>query len=125
MWGVGIKGRSRPRPSDVGVFQLNVNVCPQLTSNNDCKIYSKRPLVCQAHPLSLVMDQAVPISASVDISCHFAMQIPGGSKVKLSDYFSDEILKANAVCCSYLESIKKQSDVWLFDLETNKWKRVR
>ncbi len=41
-------GMSKP---DVIIFyQLNTVICPYVDDKNDCLIYSKRPLICQAFP---------------------------------------------------------------------------
>jgi Fe-S-cluster containining protein len=32
-------------------YQINVNICPFLMQNNECKIYKKRPIVCRRFPL--------------------------------------------------------------------------
>lgn len=126
MWGINIKGRSRPRPEIIGVLQLNANICPHLKEKNVCEIYQKRPAVCRAHPLSITMDSSLVVSASIDIMCPFSKRLPGGQKVKLHEYFDDDILKANAECCGYLEAMFKESKgpVWLFDLTSEKWKRI-
>jgi len=126
MWAIGLKGRSRPRPATIGVFQLNSKHCVHITEENTCRIYSKRPLICHAHPLSLTIEQGHVISASVDRGCKGAAKVPSNSRVKLLDYFADDILKGNAIVSGYLEKMFRESYgfIWLFDLGSHKWKRV-
>lgn len=126
MWAIGLKGRSRPRPETVGVFQLDSKICVHLTENNLCRIYAQRPVICHAHPLSLTIEQGQVISASVNSSCKGAGKIPSNTRVKLSEYFSDDIIKANAIVSAYLEKMFRESYgyIWLFDLGSHKWKRV-
>lgn len=126
MWAIGLKGRSRPRPKTIGVFQLESNNCIHITENNLCDIYDKRPLICHAHPLSLTIEQGQLISASVNGSCKGARKIPSNANVKLSNYFNDDVLKASAEASAYLENMFRKSGgfIWLFDLGSHKWKRV-
>lgn len=49
-------------PKHIVNYQLNVNVCPQLSQNNLCKVYYKRPLTCQAFPLTAM---GLGISATI------------------------------------------------------------
>jgi len=126
MWGIGLKGRSRPRPETIGVFQLDSNRCVHLTKQNLCQIYLKRPVICQAHPLSLTIEQGQVISASVNGSCKGAKHIPSNTKVNLSKYFGYDVVKANAIASGYLEKMFRESNgfIWLWDLGSHKWKRV-
>lgn len=123
MWGIGLKGRSRPRPEAVGAFQLDLKSCIHLTEDNLCQIYAQRPLICHAHPLSLSIEKGHVISASVNAVCKGATS---NIRVKLSDCFPDDVLKASATASAYLERMFRESQnlVWLFDLGSHKWKRV-
>jgi Fe-S-cluster containining protein len=126
MWGIGVKGRSRPRPEKVGVFQFNTKICVHLTEQNTCRIYAERPLICHAHPLNIQVAQGRLISASVNGSCKGVGKIPINSRIKLSDYFDDDVLEANTILSTYLERMFVESHgyVWLYDLASCKWKRV-
>lgn len=126
MWGIGLRGRSRPRPETVHVLQLDLNVCPMLTSTNECEIYEKRPQICRAHPLSITLEGNLVISGSVSKQCKGAQKIPNNCQVKLSDYFTEEILHASANLDAYLQIMfrKARELVWLFDLHSKRWKRV-
>lgn len=126
MWGIGLKGRSRPRPESLAVIQLDTQPCPHINPDNKCGIYLKRPQICRAHPLSVTITEGMIISASTSTECKATEKIPRDQKVTLSNYFTEEILHANAVISSYLDVMFKQSAgmLWLFDLESKKWKRV-
>jgi len=133
MWGIGLKGRSRPRPETVGVFQLDSKHCPHITIvtlrekvQSVCRIYPKRPLICHAHPLSLTISQGRLLEASVNRSCKGTTMIPSNKRVKLGNYFEEDIIKANAEVSAYLEKmfLESQGLIWLYDLATHKWKRV-
>jgi len=133
MWGIGLKGRSRPRPKVIGVFQLDSKHCPHLTQvtlrekvQSLCRIYPKRPLICHAHPLSITIEHGQAISASVNGSCKGTAKVPSNKSVKLGDYFEDDIIKANAETTAYLQNMFRKSYgyIWLFDLGSHKWKRV-
>jgi len=125
MWAIGLKGRSRPRPATIGVFQLDSKSCVHLTKENTCRIYDKRPVICHAHPLSLTIEQNLVVSASVNGSCKGAEEIPSNTHIKLGDYFSDDIIKASVTTSAYLERMFRESGmIWLFDLGSRKWKRV-
>lgn len=126
MWGIGVKGRSRPRPEKVCVFQLNTKICVHLTDKNTCRIYAERPLICHAHPLNIQVAEGRLISASVNGSCKGISRMPVNRNIKLSDYFEDDILEANTILSTYLERMFVESHgyVWLYDLASCKWKRV-
>lgn len=83
-------------------------------------------MVCRAHPLSIAIEDGILISASVSGECQEAAKIVMNHTVKLSEYFSKEILHANAVISSYMDSMFSQSEglIWLYDLKSEKWKRV-
>ena len=48
-------------PKHVVSYQLDANACPRLSKDNLCKIYNKRPLVCQAFPFFLLACITYPI----------------------------------------------------------------
>jgi len=53
--GYGIKGKSRPRPEIIGLYQMVNESCPFLeTETNRCRIYKLRPTSCRAYPLALI-----------------------------------------------------------------------
>lgn len=128
MWAVGTKGRSRPRP-EVKNYQLNVKDCPYITPQNVCRIYSHRPLICRAYPLSI---HANPLTmkieaASVDSKCKGCTDIPTqGTFQILGETFSDDILKANAQMVAYLAWMFQTpyQRVWLYDVLEKQWKEI-
>ena len=123
MWGIG-----KSKPTVIRVAQLNTQDCPHIRKDNLCAIYEKRPIICRAHPLTIEVDPktSIPVAASVDNRCNGAKGIPVG-QVKLSEYFSNEILQANAELTGYLAEMFRRARgkaVWLFDLKTEKWIEV-
>lgn len=126
MWGIGLKGRSRPRPETIGVVQLDLNVCPHMTDDNRCLIYKKRPQICRAHPLSLRIANGEVVSASFSKECKGAKKLPSNCEVRLPDHFSEETIQASATLNAYFDAMCQQSGglLWLYDLGSEKWKRV-
>ena len=123
MWGIG-----KSKPTVIRVAQLNTQDCPHIRKDDLCAIYEKRPVICRAHPLTIEVDPqtSIPVAASVDSRCNGAKGIPVG-QVKLSEYFSDAILHANAELTGYLAEMFRRARgkaVWLFDLKTEKWIEV-
>ncbi len=127
MWGVGLKGRSRPRPEAIGVVQLNLNVCPHITKDNRCSIYEKRPLICRAHPLTLRISPTGTVeSASYNKKCPGTYVIPNYSVITLGEHFSNDMLRATAVLNSYFNKMFEHSKglLWLFDLKSKQWHKA-
>ena len=53
MYGVGVKGKSRPRPAFIFAYQMIAQPCPYYNANGElCKIYSVHPMTCQQFPLA-------------------------------------------------------------------------
>jgi len=127
MWGIGLKGRSRPRPEAVAVVQLNRDVCPHVSPENLCLIYEKRPQICRAHPLTLRITQDGEVeSASYSKRCPAIKGLPSNHKITLGEHFSMEMIRATAALNTYFNSMFKKSGglLWVFDLESKKWWRV-
>lgn len=128
MWAVGLRGRSRPR-RDVKSYQLNVKDCPYI-SNNSCRIYLRRPVICRAHPLTLHVNPATMnvTMASVDSRCVTCKElgIGEGTYRALGKSFSEDILRASATTTLYLDWMFKTpgQQVWLYDLSIKQWKEI-
>ena len=126
MWGVGIRGRSRPRPAEVYFLQMKVLDCPHIRPDNTCAIYSQRPLVCRGHPLSISINpfSGMPDKASVDSRCAGTREVASTSPVNIKAYFSKDIVQASVDGSLYLSGMFKEAAgraVWLYDLKTQKW----
>jgi len=51
--GVGVKGRTRPRPSTIFAYQMIGQPCPHYDEKERiCRIYEYRPLTCKCFPIS-------------------------------------------------------------------------
>lgn len=129
MWGIGIRGNSRPRPAQVYFLQLKPNDCPHIRPDNLCSIYPKRPLTCRSHPLLINInpETGLPETASVDSRCTKTKEVPHGARVNLKDCFPRDILLANVEGCLYLGQMFKEAAgraIWLYDLKTEKWIRL-
>lgn len=122
MWGFGLKGRSRPRPQTIGIYQFPEDTCPYLTKDNLCDIYEKRPKICRSFPLTVNLFEA---KASVENRCPGAKQIPQNQFVTLGKVFPDDILKANAYIHTRLGKLMTSTDTfWLYDLKAERWRKV-
>ena len=129
-WAVGIEGRSRPR-LNVKSYQLNVKDCPYIAATNQCRIYSHRPMVCRAHPLSIHVNPATMriTTATVDSRCLTCKELGIGEEGTfqiLGKHFSLDILRANATMTSYLSWMFKEpgQPVWLYDVSMKQWKQL-
>ena len=53
MYGVGVKGKSRPRPQFIFAYQMIAQPCPYYNAKRGmCKIYPIRPITCKQFPLA-------------------------------------------------------------------------
>lgn len=123
MWGFGLKGRSRPRPARIGVYQYPYEICWHINKDNLCNIYGKHPLICRAHPLSIHFF-GKPLSASLSAACSLAQEF-SNKRMKLSEGFPEHILKANVELSNRFAQAAGDDDVaWIYDLKTRKWHRA-
>lgn len=123
LYGFGIKGRSRPRPIEIGMYQYAEMTCIHLTQDNLCKIYDKRPLICRAFPL-----EVSPFGGCAHREC---TAIKGMLRewefVRVEELFDDPEIQANiAINERLLQMARKYFPkvLWAFDLKTKKWKRL-
>lgn len=68
----GVGTRTSLKPRHILSYQLNVNVCPHLTEDNNCRIYNNRPLSCRAFPLISLGPIGTTIADAKD--CKFVEQ---------------------------------------------------
>jgi len=101
-------------------YQLNVDVCPHLTGENECRIYEKRPLTCKAFPLEITL-----FKSTASVKCPII-----GSQMKEGEFreieFSSTELEASTKLNRYLWNRfqkygKANSKFWKFDLRTKTW----
>jgi Fe-S-cluster containining protein len=98
------------------LYQLAVESCPHLSSQNECQIYADRPLICRSFPI---------LTGRISSRCRvFSYRKPGGiyaeqfnmkdqliASEKLEKYTSNQIKK----------HCRKGSNLWEFDLCSKKW----
>lgn len=124
MWGFGLKGRSRPRPKTIKIYQYPGNTCPHLNNKNLCDIYGYHPIGCKTHPLSMInLLETSEINVTMSRLCPWTEKI-AGHKLKLSDVFPEDILKANVQFNNRLARTMQGANPWLFDLRTKRWHRA-
>ncbi len=105
------------KPESVILYQLKVKCCPHLSSQNQCQIYVKRPLMCQSFPI---------VAGAVSNRCRvFSYRKPGLS------YHEPYSMEAQLVASGKLEKyllkqIKKNNrpelKIWEYDLNSKKWR---
>ncbi len=106
------------KPTIPLTYQLTVNVCPYINSQNECSIYDKRPLVCRAFPI---------VADEISSRCRvFSYRRTG--KVYNEGFPMSEMKVANEKLRRYTQShyskhAKKGVQVWEYDLATEKWLR--
>ena len=119
LYGAGLKGRTRPRPERVYVYQFALKVCPHLNQNSLCNIYEKRPLACKAFPL-----ESTPLGAFGHRECRFLKtHLKEGEMADL--WANPELFTANKMLWLYIRSVHEKfgPPFWNFDLSTKKWKK--
>lgn len=93
-------------------YQLNQAVCPYIDESNNCKIYDKRPLMCQSYPVEVTVLGSI---VREDCPQSFCIANDGTS-----------LPEAGLILNQYLTQKFKKfwykgSLLWFFDLSTNKW----
>lgn len=115
MYGAGRKGMSRPRPTNVFAYQLELNVCPWLDRKDQtCMIYRNRPLTCRAFPLD---------SNSIMRSCKFVEAfLPDKEEiVPLENFFIRKEVAANRQLSGYIRNQLTGRESWVWPLEKRRW----
>jgi len=104
------------KPEFVILYQLTVNCCPHINNENNCQIYSVRPLMCQSFPI---------VAGAISNRCQvFSYRIPGRA---YDDPFSMTAqLQANDKLERYIHTrlrrtSRKGLKIWEYDLSTKKW----
>lgn len=116
MYGIGKKGKSRPRPKKIIVYQINRMTCPWLdVTNRECMIYRQRPLVCKGYPIR---------QNSVHGECRFIVaNSPDPSDIRLHT----ASIKEEIIADKKIQKCLSQSNayLWVFPLNEKRWKRVK
>jgi len=97
---------------NVITYQLNQAVCQHIDESNNCKIYDKRPLVCQSYPVEVTVRGGI-----VRADCPQSFSIPNdGTALTEAGLIFNQYLKEK-----FNQFWDKGSILWFFDLSTNKW----
>ncbi len=124
--GVGLNRRGTG-PKYVVLYQLNVDVCPHLSENNECRIRQKRPLMCRSFPTSFRSFDSIK-----SFSCRFMEEKGARERMQLAFspfLYAPEELEAYG---KFKEARRKLLQkypyfttkvLWVFDLKTKKWVR--
>ena len=93
-------------------YQLNLAVCPYIDEKNNCKIYNRRPLVCQSYPV-----EVTPMGSIIREDCPQSFSIPrdGTALTESGLIFNQYVLK------KFDQFNAKDSLLWVFDLSSDKW----
>ena len=127
-------GLERSGPKHVLSYQLNVNVCPYISEDNLCKIYSSRPLACQAFSLRSLGLFGTTLADPAD--CSFVEQAEKkfgsltGIRMTPENFKAPEEWKAVAemnkrIMKSYLDHFEDARILWFFDLKSKEWQISR
>ena len=102
--------------TEIVLYQLNINCCLNINERNECKIYPKRPLMCQSFPI---------VVGSISNRCIvFQYRKPG---LQYSEpYRLTGQVKASEKLEKYTQSriqkyYKRGLRIWEYDLTTKKW----
>jgi Fe-S-cluster containining protein len=128
-FGVGLN-EGGTGPKHVVLYQLNVDTCPHLSENNECGIHQKRPLACRSWPTSFKS-----FDSNKSLRCRFMEE--KGAKEREQLVFSPFLyapkeweaygkfkeVRRKLLQKKYPLFITKV--LWIFDLKTKKWVRIR
>jgi Fe-S-cluster containining protein len=104
-------------PETIIQYQLNLNCCPYVSACNDCRIYDKRPLMCQSFPI---------VAGAISNRCQvFNYRKPGLTYNE--PYSMKAQLEANeklekALLRQIKKGTRKGTKLWEYDLNSKKWK---
>jgi Fe-S-cluster containining protein len=103
-------------PKVVILYQLNVNVCPYINSQNACVKYEKRPLMCQSFPVVAgdLSNRCTVFSyrlKGVSYSDSYSMEKQLAASVKFTLYLGNRVKKY----------YRKDLKVWEYDLAKRRW----
>lgn len=125
-FGWGVSG-----PKHIIRYQLNTNRCPYLSQDNVCNIYDRRPLICQAFPLSSMSTLGTTVVDPKDCSFLEKIEKKVGSLAKMLPMTPKKfrgpkewqaIAKINAAHeKSITDHLIDAEVVWKFDLKNKEW----
>jgi Fe-S-cluster containining protein len=125
--GWGIKGRTRPRPEKVILYQLDAERCPHLSDDNKCQIYQSRPLVCRSfpfrpkkYPLSprrLPLSDECKVAIDMGLKCREYRRLRGNPYMITREHYA-ALVELSEVMLPIWRA------PWRFDLHSKRWRRI-
>lgn len=104
------------KPEAIVSYQLNVDVCPYINERNECRIYDRRPLICQSFPYVL---------NGMSRKCS---QVGNQRMVEIDTWAIEAEIEASKKLNSHilnradkLSRKGKRQRIWEFDLEAKRW----
>ena len=102
--------------TEIVLYQLNINCCPNIDDQNECKIYPKRPLMCQSFPIVVgsISNRCIVFQyrkPGLKYSEPYTLTRQVEASEKLEKYTQNRIQKCH----------KKDLKIWEYDLTTKKW----
>jgi len=133
--GYGLKGRSRPRPEVVALYQLVNDTCPFFhRKRKKCLIYGYRPLACRAYPVTVAGVTIIESIAnyksqnflSLDVNCPEVQKYiknVGDITEEAIDILGlhQEKLAAEKIAGYKAALLRKHLYSWVYDAKKKKW----
>jgi Fe-S-cluster containining protein len=102
--------------SEIVLYQLDIICCPYVNNQNECKIYQKRPLMCQSFPI---------VAGSISNRCIVFQYRKPGVQYK-EPYTLTKQVEASEKLEKYTQARiqkyrKKGLRIWEYNIATKKW----
>lgn len=118
LYGIGTKGKSRPRPKKVIAYQLDLNRCPHYDEKIGCKIYDQRPGICRSFPF-----ESIGIASRA--CSNIAKQLDHEGQAFLVDTATIKQEKeASEKATKYLIHWRERGSFWIWPLDKKHWVKV-
>jgi len=121
MYGYGLKGRARPRPAQIYVYQYGRNVCCHITEENLCKLHPKKPLICRTFPLMYYPELKEAVLSRDCLFMHDNIE----ENERVEKLIAPNEMAAVPELEHYLDRGSRHPPYWTWDLEQKKWVPLR
>ena len=109
-------------PKKIISYQLNVDECPHINGNNECKIYDRRPLTCRAFPVEILDATRNTISRRCPTISSMIKEGEVSEDIKNLDNEIDVASKMYRWRLNRIPKyLRKGLTLFWFDLKTKKW----